>query len=271
MVISTFWTALPGPGRRALEEAGTSVLIRQGAFLTRQHNRSSQVYVLRSGAVQVWVDQAGERVILDVLGPGDLVGELEAVDGGVREANVEALTPVQALVLPADRFRTVLNADPEWVWAVAGVLAERLRDANELRISHFPDNAERRLGTRLLRLFARFGDPAEDGTVVVRLPVCQQDLGRWAGMGRRKVAQILAGERVRGGLAVTRNMIIARSPDVLHRLAGDDEDLEDLAPGAPNPGAPNPGAPNPGAANPGAASPGAANPGGAEPEGGWRS
>ncbi|GAA2590814.1 Crp/Fnr family transcriptional regulator [Actinomadura fulvescens] len=226
MDISTFWAALPDPGRRALEEAGTSVLIRQGAFLTRQHNRSSQVYVLRSGAVEVWVDRAGERVILDVLGPGDLVGELEAVDGGVREASVEALTPVQALVLPADRFRTVLNADPEWVWAVAGVLAERLRDANELRISHFPDDAERRLGTRLLRLFARFGVPSEDedGSLLVRLPICQQDLGRWAGMGRRKVAQILAGERVRGGLSVTRNTITARSPEVLRRLAGDDAD-----------------------------------------------
>ncbi|MFG2001147.1 Crp/Fnr family transcriptional regulator [Spirillospora sp. NPDC048911] len=220
MDIGTFWAELPGPGRRALEEAGTSVLIRQGAFLMRQHNRSSQVYVLRSGAVEVWVDRAGERVILDVLGPGDLVGELEAVDGGVREASVEALTPVQALVLPADRFRTVLNGDPEWVWAVAGVLAERLRDANELRISHFPDDAERRLGTRLIRLFARFGDPA-DGALVVRLPVSQQDLGRWAGMGRRKVAQILAGKRVRGDLTVTRNSITARSPDVLHRLADD--------------------------------------------------
>lgn len=220
MDITTFWDALPGPGRRAIEEAGTTVLIRQGAFLMREHNRSPQVYVLLSGAVKVWAERDGEIVILDVLGPGDLVGEVEAVDGGARAASVEALTPVQAVVLPADRFRTVLNADPEWVWAVAAVLAERLRDANELRIAHFPDDAERRLGTRLLRLFARFGSPAPEGEgTVVQVPVSQQDLGRWAGMGRRKVAQILSDERVRGGLAVSRNMICVRSMEVLDRLA----------------------------------------------------
>ncbi|MBO2450116.1 Crp/Fnr family transcriptional regulator [Actinomadura barringtoniae] len=219
MDITTFWDALPGPGRRAIEEAGTTVLIRQGAFLMREHNRSPQVYVLLSGAVKVWAESDGEIVILDVLGPGDLVGEVEAVDGGARAASVEALTPVQAVVLPADRFRTVLNGDPEWVWAVAVVLAERLRDANELRIAHFPDDAEHRLGTRLKRLFARFGAPAEEGEgTVVQVPVSQQDLGRWAGMGRRKVAQILADDRVKEGLAVSRNMICVRSMEVLDRL-----------------------------------------------------
>ncbi|MBX6769098.1 MAG: hypothetical protein IRY90_18440, partial [Actinomadura rubrobrunea] len=54
-----------------------------------------------------------------------------------------------------------------------------------------------------------------------------QDLGRWAGMGRRKVARILAGERVRGGLDVARSLITIRSLDVLRRLADD----PDLVPG----------------------------------------
>ncbi|MDL4777206.1 MULTISPECIES: Crp/Fnr family transcriptional regulator [Thermomonosporaceae] len=229
MEITPFWDALPGRAREALRQAGTVVMIKPGAFLTREHTRSSQVFVLHSGAVKVWVDRQGETVILDVLGPGDLVGELEAVDAGVRHASVEALTPVQALVLPADRFRTVLEAHPGSVWAVAGVLAERLRDADELRVLHFPDDPERRLAGRLLRLVARFGTPlaggAENGHggsgYQVQVPLCQQDLGRWAGMGRRKVAQILAGEPVRGGITVTRNMIVVRSVDALRRLSGD--------------------------------------------------
>ena len=50
----------------------------------------------------------------------------------------------------------------------------------------------------------------------------QQDLGRWAGMGRRKVAQILAAEPLRGGLTVARNAISVRSTDGLRRLARDD-------------------------------------------------
>jgi CRP-like cAMP-binding protein len=225
--ITTFWDALPERARTALREAATTALIKPGTFLMREHTRGAQVYVLLQGAVKVWVDHAGEIAILDVLGPGDLVGEVEAADGGVRHANVEALTPVEALVVPAARFRAVLDAHPGAAWAVAAVLAERLRDANELRIAHFPDDAERRLASRLLRLTARFGRPGPGGGYEITVPVHQQDLGRWAGMGRRRVAQILAGERVRGGLGMARNMITVRSLDALRRLSGD----PDLGPG----------------------------------------
>ncbi|WUI02991.1 Crp/Fnr family transcriptional regulator [Spirillospora sp. NBC_00431] len=240
METTRFWDALPARAREALLKAGAPVVIRPGAFLMREHTRASQLFVLRSGAVKVWVDRDGDMAILDVLGPGDLVGEMEAVDGGVRHANVEAMTRVEALVLPAARFRGVLDAHPGSVWAVAAVLSERLRDANDMRVAHFPDDPERRLATRLLRLVSRFGSPVkqeradgpaeppdavvDEGGVQVRVPVSQQDLGRWAGMGRRKVAQILAAEPVRGGLTVARNSIVVRSVDALHRLAGHDTD-----------------------------------------------
>ncbi|WP_242911178.1 Crp/Fnr family transcriptional regulator [Actinomadura terrae] len=229
-----FWDALPVRAREALRRAGVTAMIRPGAFLTREHTRASQVFVLRSGAVKVWVSRDGEIVILDVLGAGDVVGELEAVDGGTRHANVEALTPVEAIVLPAARFRAVLDAHPGAAWAVAAVLAERLRDANDLRTAHFPDDPERRLASRLLRLVGRFGTPlkeeqpngvtrAPEGAYQVQVPVTQQDLGRWSGMGRRKVAQILAADPVRGCLTVARNMIVVRSMDALHALSRKDD------------------------------------------------
>ncbi|QKW36658.1 cyclic nucleotide-binding domain-containing protein [Actinomadura sp. NAK00032] len=227
---SPFWDALSPRTQEALRAAGAPVVIRPGAFLMREHTRASQVFVLRAGAVKIWVDRDGETAILDVLGPGDLVGEVEAADGGIRHANVEAMTRVEALVLPAARFRAVLDAHPGAVWAVAAVLAERLRDSNDLRVAHFPDDPERRLASRLLRLAARFGTPVKqerpDGApeegVHVQIPITQQDLGRWAGMGRRKVAQILAAEPLRGGLTVARNAIVVRSAGALRRLAGRD-------------------------------------------------
>lgn len=225
-----FWDALSPRAREALRAAATPVVIRPGAFLMREHTRASQVFVLRAGAVKVWVDRDGETAILDVLGPGDLVGEVEAADDGTRHANCEAMTRVEALVLPAARFRAVLDAHPGAVWAVAAVLAERLRDSNDLRIAHFPDDPERRLAGRLLRLAGRFGTPvkeegpdgAPEESVHVQVPISQQDLGRWAGMGRRKVAQILAAEPLRDGLTVARNAIVVRSAGALRRLAGRD-------------------------------------------------
>ncbi|MFI0356449.1 Crp/Fnr family transcriptional regulator [Actinomadura sp. 9N407] len=233
MDIIRFWDVLPERAREGLLRAGTNVMIKPGGFLAREHTRAAPVFVLRSGAAKVWVERDGETVILDVLGPGDIVGELEAVDGGVRDASVEALTAVQALVLPADRFRAVLDAHPGSSWAVAAVLAERLRDANTLRTAHFPDEPRRRLAGRLRRLVARFGQPLPGGLGhAVQVPVSQQDLGRWAGMGRRKVAQILAAEG--GRVTVARNMITVRSAEALRRLSDDPEPAV-VEPFAPRP------------------------------------
>ncbi|MFC9976525.1 Crp/Fnr family transcriptional regulator [Spirillospora sp. NPDC127200] len=218
MAITTFWDVLPERARKAVRDTAATVMVQQGRFLMREHTRSAQVFVLLGGAAKVWVDRGGETVILDVLGPGDLVGEIEAVDGGVRAANVEAITPVEALSLPAERLRTALDSCPGSVWAVAAVLAERLRDANVVRTGHCPDDPVARLASRLLRLSARFGTPAHGDGTVVPVPICQQDLGRWAGMGRRKVAQILAGERLAGGVAVGRGVITIRSEAELRRL-----------------------------------------------------
>lgn len=232
MAAARFWDALDPRARDALRAAGAPVVIRPGAFLMREHTRASQVFVLRTGAVKVWADRDGGVAILDVLGPGDLVGEVEAADGGIRHANVEAMTRVEALVLPAARLRSVLDARPGAAWAVAAVLAERLRDANELRVAHFPDDPERRLASRLLRLVERFGTPVEaqepDGAAAeglhVHVPISQQDLARWTGMGRRKVAQILAAEPMRDNVTVARDGIAVRSPDALRRLARGDQD-----------------------------------------------
>ncbi|MQY08485.1 Crp/Fnr family transcriptional regulator [Actinomadura macrotermitis] len=220
MTGSRFWDALPARARTALEKAGAIVMIRPGALLLMEHTSTAPVYVLRAGHVKVWVDRGGEHAILDVLGPGDVVGELEAVDGRPRHASVEALTAVEALVLPAARFRAVLEEHPGAVWALAGVLAERLRDANGLRVAHFPDEPARRLAGRLLRLATRFGVPLPGGGTEARVPVCRQDLGRWAGMGRGKVARILA-EDLRGGVVVDRGAVTVRSVDDLRSLAGE--------------------------------------------------
>ncbi|WP_067820653.1 Crp/Fnr family transcriptional regulator [Actinomadura kijaniata] len=214
---STFWERLPERARGALREAGSYSLVRPGTFLMREHTRSSQVCVLFAGAVKIWVDRAGEVVILDVLGPGDVLGELEAADGGVRYANAEALTAVEALGMPADRFRAVLDSCAGSVWTVAEVLADRLRAADDLQTGHFPDDPARRLAARLLRLADRLGTDLPGGGVVIQVPLCQQDLGRWSGMGRRKVAQLLASEPFRS-VAVTRNVITVRSPADLRRL-----------------------------------------------------
>ncbi|MDP8918426.1 MAG: cyclic nucleotide-binding domain-containing protein, partial [Pseudomonadota bacterium] len=70
---------------------------------------STDVYFLLSGEVRVLMRTAsGKEVILYEMKPGDLFGELAALDGVARSANVSALTKGEACVMPASVFKELL-------------------------------------------------------------------------------------------------------------------------------------------------------------------
>ena len=71
--------------------------LKQGAMLTRQGDEGTEVFLLLNGVVGVEVD--GEP-IADV-GPGAILGERAALEGGVRTSTLRALTKVSVAVADA--------------------------------------------------------------------------------------------------------------------------------------------------------------------------
>lgn len=69
-------------------------------------------------------------------GPGDLLGELSAIDGQPRSASVEAIQPVEALAVSAPDFRAFLLAEPELTLMLLETVSRRLRDADRKRVEY---------------------------------------------------------------------------------------------------------------------------------------
>ncbi|HEV8338635.1 MAG TPA: cyclic nucleotide-binding domain-containing protein [bacterium] len=63
------------------------------------------------------------------LGPGDFVGEMSLLDGGLRSADVEAVTPMRLLVVSFRDFWSLLDAAPSLSRKIMQTLSRRLRDA----------------------------------------------------------------------------------------------------------------------------------------------
>lgn len=98
-----------------------------GEVLTRQGEQGAVAYIIVSGEAEVIRDER----ILARLGPGDVVGELCLLDGGPRAATVRTTAPTQVLALAAEDFQSLLGELPELSLQVLGVLASRLRRADE--------------------------------------------------------------------------------------------------------------------------------------------
>ena len=73
----------------------------------------------------VRVERPGKLVRLGV---GELLGEIEVLDGGPRIADITAETPVRCLEITRPNLLRALEADPRAAMALIEVLAGRFRE-----------------------------------------------------------------------------------------------------------------------------------------------
>jgi CRP/FNR family cyclic AMP-dependent transcriptional regulator len=76
----------------------------------------------------------GEEVVISIIGPGHLIGEMGVIDGEPRSASCTALTDIKLGVLSREALMTLLREHPaaasRLVLALSKGLAERLRESN---------------------------------------------------------------------------------------------------------------------------------------------
>ena len=136
--------------RQDLMSMGRSIHLRSGATALIEGQVSGQVVLIERGYVRVWTTaEDGHESLLAIRRPGDLVGELSALDGRPHSASVSALEPVEARIILAGTFRDYLATHPSAAFAVLELLTERLRDADRKRAeNHVVDEGEDGPGTR---------------------------------------------------------------------------------------------------------------------------
>lgn len=175
--------------------------------------------IVRSGQAKVTVpDRDGREVILGFRGPGELLGELSAVDGATRSASATALEPLVALGLPGDTFGRLLDHRPAVARALLHVLAVRLREADGQRMEFAAYDVPGRVARRLVELAGRFGTDCADG-VEITLGLSQEELAGWTGCSREGVSKALATLRGLGWIDTRRRRIVVRDMGALQRFA----------------------------------------------------
>jgi CRP/FNR family transcriptional regulator, cyclic AMP receptor protein len=191
----------------ALRAQGGTRPYPRGAALVHAGQVPHEVFVLRAGRVKVSARTGtGRELLLAIRGPGDLVGELSALDEQPRSASVVALEPVEALVVDHQRFRSWLAAHPQAALALLRLLAARLRDADAKRVRLAGYESLGRVAFCLLELCERFGRPERDG-VEILLPISQEELAGWAGVSLESVGRALATMRRLGWIETRRRGI----------------------------------------------------------------
>jgi CRP/FNR family cyclic AMP-dependent transcriptional regulator len=193
---------------------------RRGAALFSEGDLGDRVFLIEHGWVTLrTTTPAGVELILGLRGPGDVVGELSALDGEPRTATALAVDDVEAVVAPARLVSSLLGRDPELAGELLRSLAGRLRESDRRRLEFAMLDSLGRVARRLLELAERFGVPTDDG-VRVELPLSQEQLASWCGCSREATVKALRTLREVADLTTGRRTITLRDPELLRRHAG---------------------------------------------------
>lgn len=86
------------PGERErLRAAARSLELARGAHLVRRGEAGGDLFLVEEGAVEVVDTRSRPEVVLDVVGPGTLVGDMTFLDGSTRTADVRAASDARLL------------------------------------------------------------------------------------------------------------------------------------------------------------------------------
>ena len=164
--------------------------------IVMEQDWGESIFLLHRGLAKVRTYTAdGDEVVMSLLGAGDVFGEMVALDGSVRSADVVALTTLQLVKLRVPPFKSLLQENPVFALALARLQVSRLRDLNR-RFALQTGDATTRLLDALAYLARKSSVSNDPQALIPALP--QRELALLAGLARETASRTLSKLRARG-------------------------------------------------------------------------
>src|SRR6266699_906615 len=169
-----------------------------------------------SGTVRISISSPeGKEIVLAVLRPGEVFGEITLLDGKERTADAYALTTCALAVLERRDVLEYLERQPKAWPRVVEVLCDRLR-ATDLQMAEV---AMQQLPARLAKVLLRRTYVETIGRPADRVQVSQRELGNIVGEARESVNKCLSEWQRSGWVRIERTSITISDRTSLEHVA----------------------------------------------------
>lgn len=168
-----------------LEQLATRVRHRHyqdDEVIFREGDPALGLFVVLNGEVKISISSPTEaEIVLAVLGPGEMFGELAIFDDTPRSAAAAGIGETEVLFLHRDDFMAVLDREPAAVRAVLRALAGMVRRTNEKLADVIMLDVHGRMAKAFLDLAGRYGVDTPEG-ILIDHSVTAHDLAALTGM-----------------------------------------------------------------------------------------
>ena len=176
-----------------------------------ENDWGGSVYFILEGWVKIRTyNLDGKEVTLNIIGKGEVFGEMAALDKKPRSTDAITLTGTTIGRIPAEDFVDLLNSEPSAGIHLAQIMARRLRQVNR-RLQLREANSLARVADAILFLVDGQGKEAEGIMEIPNLP--HREISSLSGLARETVTRVLTKLEKRG--LIERDADLLRIPDIL--------------------------------------------------------
>ncbi|MGH7561011.1 MAG: Crp/Fnr family transcriptional regulator [Gemmatimonadales bacterium] len=189
----------------------------RGSIILSQGDRGDALFLIRTGQVKVTViAEDGREVILSVLAPGQVFGEMALLDDEPRSAHVIAMADTTLLQLRREDFRARLTASPDLAIALLRELSQRLRRADDTITALMLLDVNGRVAHLFLEMAREEGG---EGHSRITRRLTHAAIGQMVGASRETVSRTMRNLVLRNVIEVTRREIRLLDGESLRRAA----------------------------------------------------
>jgi CRP-like cAMP-binding protein len=191
----------------------------RGEVVFHQEDPADTLHLVVKGRFAVRVaTRLGDTVVLAVVGPGDMFGELSLLgDEAVRRsATVAALEAGETQSVHQIDFDRLRRRRPETSEVLIAILAAQVRRLSDHLVEALYVAADKRVLRRLVDLTATY---AHDDGSEATIPLTQEDMAGLAGTSRATVNRVLREEEERGSVRLARGRTTILDLDALSARA----------------------------------------------------
>ena len=180
---------------------------------------SNNIYFLKEGHVKLSrLHEDGREIILDILGPGEVFGELSVVEGTGRKEIAETLDDLLICTMNKQDFENMLGANSALNLGMTKWMGLRLRRFEEKMSELAFKDVTKRIISFLVRYAEDFGK-MKGNTVQVTLFLSHQEIACLTAASRQTVTTVLNELRGRGLIDFSRKSLTVYNFKELQTIA----------------------------------------------------
>lgn len=207
---------------RRIAELGVTRRLGPDEVLFLKGDEGDALYGVLSGRIKIsTAAPGGKEIILNVINPGDVFGEIALLDGGPRSADASAMSMTTLMAIPRRDFVQLMEREPRLSTHLLRLVCARLRVTSEMIEDAAFLTLPGRLAKRLLALADLQGEKAEGG---VGIAMSQSDLAQIMGTSRESINKHLQRWRQAGSITIGRARLTITDREALQEIVDSDGD-----------------------------------------------